>query len=117
MRGELKMHGRTIVLREYKIIPQNTDELSDKEKRKAIRENVAPLLDRGSWAHAPAVKVFMNIILSKSLTTSYECREKKSKYLLTQLSNLSYLNFFSLVAILMHFIILMHLVLRSLFLP
>jgi hypothetical protein len=57
MRGELKTHGRTIVLCEYKIIPSNAEELSEKEKRKAIRENVAPLLVKGAWAHAPAARV------------------------------------------------------------
>jgi hypothetical protein len=57
MRGELKMHARTIVLREYKVIPHNADELSEKEKRKAIRENVLPLLEKGAWAHVPAIKV------------------------------------------------------------
>jgi hypothetical protein len=57
MRGELKTHGRTIVLREYKIIPFNADELTEKDKRKAIRGNVAPLLVKGAWAHAPAARV------------------------------------------------------------
>jgi hypothetical protein len=57
MRGELKTHGRTIVLREYKITPSNADELSEKDKRKAIKENVAPLLVQGAWAHAPAARV------------------------------------------------------------
>jgi hypothetical protein len=60
LRGELKTHGRTIVLREYKLMPPNADELSEKERRKAIRENVAPLLERGAWAHAPAAKVIPN---------------------------------------------------------
>jgi hypothetical protein len=57
MRGELKTHGRSIVLREYKVIPPNADELSEKEKRVAIRENIAPLLMKGTWAHAPAARV------------------------------------------------------------
>jgi hypothetical protein len=57
MRGELKSHGRTIVLREYKITPPNADELSEKEKQRAIKENIAPLLVKGAWAHAPAARV------------------------------------------------------------
>jgi hypothetical protein len=61
IRGELKTHGRTIVLREYKITPSNADELSEKEKRKAVRENVAPLLLKGAWAHAPAARVIQFI--------------------------------------------------------
>jgi hypothetical protein len=58
MRGDLKTHGRTIILREYNIMPPNADELSEKEKRKAIKDNVTPLLTKGTWAHAPAAKEF-----------------------------------------------------------
>jgi hypothetical protein len=57
LRGELKTHGRTIVLCEYKIMPSNADELSEKDRRKAIKDNVGPLLEKGAWAHAPAAKV------------------------------------------------------------
>jgi hypothetical protein len=58
MRCELKIHGRTVVLREYNIMPQDADELSERERRKAIKDKVTPLLEKGAWAHAPAVKVF-----------------------------------------------------------
>jgi hypothetical protein len=57
LRGELKAHGRTTVLREYKIMPLNADELTEQEKRKAIKDNVTPLLERGEWAHASTSKV------------------------------------------------------------
>jgi hypothetical protein len=71
MRGEIKMHGRTIVLREYKIMPHNAEELSEKEKRKVIRDNVQPLLEKGAWAHAPAAKVLSNFVINQGMSANY----------------------------------------------
>jgi hypothetical protein len=117
MRGELKMHGRTIVLREYKIMPHNAEEISDKEKRKSIRENVLPLLDKGAWAHAPAAKV-LNPIANQCMSANcFQSRVRRNRYLPIQLSSHFSWNIFLLGAILMLFITLMHLALLFHFLP